>query len=422
MNSRDRVRQSMSFVQPDRVPVDFGAHRSSGIMAMAYANLRDYLGLPKRPLKVYDIPQQLAVLDEDILELFHIDTIELGRGFCLDESDWSPWELPDGSACLIPNWVKPRRNAAGHWFVYGPDRMTPVAMQKKGVLYFETINWPLEKTPHELDRLADEIGFTMWAAPAMTSPPGPVSATTPEGAQYLAAGARKLRESTDRAIVGLFGGNLFELGQWLFGMEGFYVLLAGEPELVGDYLDRLTEIHLRNLEAYLGAVGPYIDVIAFGDDYGMQTGPQISPRMYKKYFKPRHERMWRRAKELAQVKVMLHSCGSFPEFIDDMIEAGLDAFNPVQISSANMEPERLKAQFGGRITFWGGGCDTQHVIRSGTLAQIREHVLRNMEIFSPGGGFVFQQVHNIMADIPPENVVAMFNAVAEFNGTEPVAV
>ena len=422
MNSRDRVRQAMDFVQPERVPVDFGAHRSSGIMAMAYANLRDYLGLPKRPLKVYDIPQQLAVLDEDILDLFHIDTIELGRGFCLDDSEWSPWVLPDGSECLIPSWVNPRKTTEGHWLVFGPDGKTPIAMQKKGVLYFETIHWPLEKTPHELDRLADEIGFTMWAAPAMTSPPGPVSAVTEEGARYLTAGARKLRESTDRAIVGLFGGNLFELGQWLFGMEGFYVLLAGEPDLVNDYLDRLTAIHLRNLEAYLGAVGPYIDVIAFGDDYGMQTGPQISPRMYKKYFKPRHERMWWRAKELAPVKVMLHSCGSFPEFLDDMIDVGLDAFNPVQISSANMEPERLKAQFGGRITFWGGGCDTQQVIRSGTPQEIREHVLRNMEIFAPGGGFVFQQVHNIMADIPPANVVAMFNAVAEFNGTETIAV
>jgi uroporphyrinogen decarboxylase len=421
MNPRERVLQSMNFVQPDRVPIDFGAHRSSGIMAIAYARLRDYLGLPKRPLKVYDIPQQLAVLDEDILDLFHIDTIEMGRGFCQTDSEWVPWVLPDGTECLIPTWVNPVRNEEGHWIVSGPDG-TPIAIQKKGILYFESIHWPLEANPHDLDRLAEAIGYTMWASAPMASPPGPVSAVTPEGARYLAAGAKKLRESTDRAIVGLFGGNLFELGQWLFGMEGFYVLLAGEPDLVHEYLDRLTAMHIRNLEAYLNAVGPYIDIIAFGDDYGMQTGPQISPKMYKEFFKPRHRRMWQRAKEMAPVKVMLHSCGSFPEFLDDMIEAGLDAFNPVQISSANMEPERLEEQFGGRITFWGGGCDTQQVIRSGSPEEIREHTLRNMEVFSPGGGFVFQQVHNIMADIPPENVVAMFNAVAEFNGTEQVSV
>ncbi len=422
MNSRERVLQTMSFVQPDRVPVDFSAHRSSGIMAIAYKRLREYLGLPERPLRVYDIPQQLAVLDEDILDLFHIDTIEMGRGFCQDESEWEPWQLPDGTECFIPTWVKPKRNERGDWIVTGPDGSTPIAMQKKGVLYFETIHWPLQDNPHDLDRLEEAVGYTMWASAAMASPPGPVSARTEEGARYLTQGAKRLREMTNRAIVGLFGGNLFELGQWLFGMEGFYVLLAGEPALMHDYLDRITQIHLRNLEAYLKAVGPYIDIIVFGDDYGMQTGPQISPRMYREYFKPRHKLMWQRAKELAPVKVMLHSCGSFPEFLDDMIEIGLDAFNPVQISSANMAPEQLKQQFGGRITFLGGGCDTQQVIRAGTPAQIREHVLHNMEVFAPGGGFVFQQVHNIMADIPPENIVAMFNAVAEFNGTEQVKV
>ena len=414
MNSRERVLQAMNFKEPDRVPVDFGAHRSSGIMAIAYVRLRDYLGLPKSVPKIYDMPQQLAVIEEDVLQRFNVDTIEMGRGFARDDSDWKPWQLPDGTECLIPRWINPIRQN-GHWVIRGPNG-TPIAMQKQGVLYFETVYWPMSENPKEkLDALETAMDHTMWASAAMAAPPGPVSAT-PEGAKFLAEGARKLRQSTSRAIVGLFGGNLFEMGQWLFGMEDFYVLLAADPAFAHEVLDRLTEIHLRRLEFWLGTVGPYIDIILFGDDLGMQTGPQISPKMLREFFKPRYERMWQRAKELAPVKVKLHSCGSIAPLLNDLIEAGLDAVNPVQISGVGMEPEYLKKEFGNRLTLWGGGCDTQQVLRSGTPAEIREHVLRNLEILAPGGGFVFQQVHNVMADIAPENIVAMFDAVAEWNG------
>ena len=151
-------------------------------------------------------------------------------------------------------------------------------------------------------------------------------------------------------------------------------------------------------------------MILFGDDLGMQTGPQISPRMYRKLFKPRHARMWRRAKELAEVKVMLHSCGGLRELLPDLIDAGLDATNPVQITCKGMEADGLKRDFGNDITFWGGGCDTRDILPHGTPDEVRAHVQEQIRIFSPGGGFVFQQVHNIMADVPPENVVAMFEA------------
>jgi len=177
------------------------------------------------------------------------------------------------------------------------------------------------------------------------------------------------------------------------------------------FLDKLVETHLGNLERYLAAVGDCIDVIAFGDDLGMQTGPQMSPKMYREIFKPRHEFLWKKAKELADVKVMLHCCGGVRELLPDLIDAGLDAINPVQITCRGMDAAELKAEFGKDLTFWGGGCDTREVLPKSTPEQVREHVEKQLEIMSPGGGFVFQQVHNILADVPPENVVAMYDAV-----------
>jgi uroporphyrinogen decarboxylase len=234
-----------------------------------------------------------------------------------------------------------------------------------------------------------------------------------EGRRLLADGARRLRESTERAIIALFGGNLLETGQMVYRNDGFLLMLAAEPDRADAFLDRLVEHHLAALEDFLRAVGAHVDIVLFGDDLGMQTGPQISPAMYERFFKPRHARMWRRAKELCDVVVLLHCCGGVRPLLPHLIEAGLDAYNPVQTSCKGMEPAGLKRDFGSRLTFWGGGCDTQHVLPRGTPAEVREHVRARMEVWKPGGGFVFQQVHNILADVPPENVIAMFEAVAE---------
>ncbi len=231
------------------------------------------------------------------------------------------------------------------------------------------------------------------------------------GRGCLPKGPRPCGPRTDRAIVGLFGGNLLEVGQFLYRIDNFLMLLAADTERANEFLDRLVEIHLANLEKYLAAVGPYIDVIVFGDDLGMQNGPQMSRAMYREMFMPRHARLWKRAKELADVKVMLHSCGGIRPLLPDLIEAGLDAVNPVQITCAGMEAAALKADFGDKITFWGGGCDTRFVLSKATPDDIRRHVRRQVEILNRGGGFVFQQVHNVLADVPPENVIAMFDAL-----------
>jgi uroporphyrinogen decarboxylase len=404
--SRECVLSALNHKEPVKAPVDFGGHRSSGIMALSYRELRRYLRLPERLPRISDIIQQVVFIDADVLERFGVDTIELGQGFCLADSYWRTWELPGGHPCLIPRWIDVRKHG-DDWFLYSPSGR-PLAVQKSGMIYFDQIYWPYENgIPQDLSGLADAMQEVMWAIPG---PPGPDI-----DAAELAAGARALREGTDKAIIGLFSGNLLEWGQFLCRTDNLLYLLAAEPQDAHRLLDRLTELHLEALERFLGAVGPYIDIIVFGDDLGMQTGPQISPAMYREFFRPRHAVLWRRAKELANVKVMLHSCGGIAQLLDDLISAGLDAVNPVQTSCVGMEPVRLKEYSRGRLCLWGGGCDTQHVLPRGTPEEVRAHVLNRLSIMAPGGGFVFQQEHNIQADVPPANITAMFDAVADYN-------
>jgi len=404
MTPRERVLAAIGHREPDRVPIDFSGHRSSGIAAIAYAKLRKALGLPQRPIRVYDPIQQLAIVDEDVLQRFHVDTIELGRGFALAGEHWVDWTLPDGTPCQMPRWAAPQR-AEGAWVLCNA-RGRVVGRMPDGALYFEQAHWPYVEHD-DLDRLGEAMDETIWCT--IASPPGPLGADD----RVLAEGARQLRARTDRAILGLFGGNLLEMGQFLYRIDNFLALLAGDPARAHEFLDRVVERHLVNLERFLRLVGPSIDIILFGDDLGMQKGPQISPAMYREFFKPRHARLWHRAKELANVKVMLHCCGGVEPLLDDLIDAGMDAINPVQISCTGMDPRRLKARFGPRMTFWGGGCDTHFVLARGTPDEIRRHVHEQVSIFKPGGGFVFQQVHNVLADVPAENVIAMFDAAYE---------
>jgi len=387
------------------VPLDFSGHRSSGISAIVYPKLREFLGFPPKPVKVYDPIQQLAVVDEDVLARFGIDTIELGRAFALEDSDWADWVLPDGAECQIPAWIKPEKQGS-QWVIRSQSGRV-IAVLPEGGLYFEQTYYPFFEKD-DLDAIPEALEESMWCAVAC--PPGPL-VKGPDGRRILVEGARKLRASTDRAIIGLFGGSLFEMGQFLYRNDRFFMLLAEDPKQAHAFLDRLVELHLADLEGFLGALRNEIDVILFGDDLGMQTGPLISPDMYRRFFKPRHQMMWKRAKELAEVKVMLHCCGSIQEFIPDLIEAGVDAINPVQISAQGMEAEGLKADFGEEIVLWGGGCDTQDILTNSTPDVITKHVQEQVRILSPGGGFVFQQVHNILANVPPENIVAMFEAV-----------
>jgi uroporphyrinogen decarboxylase len=410
VSRRSHVLNSLQHTQPDRVVLDFGGHRSSGIAALAYPKLRKALGLPTVTVRVYDVIQQLAIIDDDVLDLLNVDTVELGRGFALDESAWAAWVLPDGTPCQVPAWSVPEREP-GRWVIRSRSGQV-LAHMPDGALYFEQCYWPfLEKD--DLSRIEDAFAECMWTAVAC--PPGPEA----DDSQHFAATARRFRQSTDRAIIGLFGGSLLETGEFLYRIDNFLALLAAEPARAHAFLDRLTEIHLRNLERYLSAVGDSIDIILFGDDLGMQTGPLISPRMYRQFFKPRHALMWQTAKRLANVKVLLHCCGGVRQLLPDLIDAGLDAINPVQISCAGMDATGLKRDFGSEITLWGGGCDTQTILPNGTPQQVYDHARQQIGILQPDGGFVFQQVHNIMANVPAENILAMFEAVRSQRGDIP---
>lgn len=408
---RQRVLDALAINQSDKVPVDIGGHRSSGINAEAYRKLRQYLELPERPIKVYDMVQQLAVLDEDVLARFGVDTIDMGRGFCLNEKDWKSWTLTDGTECLIPAYIDVRRIGENWELCHGsPPRS--IGIQKPGMHFFDQTYWPyLNGVPDDLSKLSDVVDSMLWGA--IPTPPNLEEVDD----RALSLGAKTLRGSTDRAIIGLFGGSLFEIPQTICRNDNFLMLIAAEPDTTNRLLDALMEIHLENLERYLKAAGSFIDIILFSDDLGMQSGPMISPKMYRDFLKPRHSILWKRAKELApNIKVMLHCCGGIRPLLDDLIDAGLDAVNPVQISCTGMEPAGLKRDFGDQLCFWGGGCDTQTILPNATPGEVRQHVLDRLEILAPGGGFVFQQVHNIMANVPPENIVAMFDAVREFNG------
>ncbi len=405
MNSRQRVLSALNHVEPDRVPIDFSGHRSSGIAAIAYRKLRKHLGLSQKPIRIYDIIQQLAIVDNDLLDYFGVDTIEMGRAFALKEEDWSDWILPDGTECQVPAWSVPEREK-DRWILRSKTGKI-IGQMPDGALYFEQVYYPFFDGVEDINDLSRAFDDCIWTT--ISAPPGPVSD------EKITTTAKKFREKENRAIIGLFGGNLLEIGQMFYRNDHFLMKLADEPKKVHQFLDKLVERHLCSLKKFLNNVGPYIDIILFGDDLGMQSGPQISPKMYREFFKPRQRIMWERTKELADVKIMLHCCGGVYELLADLIDAGLDAINPVQISCGGMDSNRLNREFGRDITFWGGACDTRFMLPSGTPQQINNHVKEQVEIFQPGGGFVFQQVHNILPGVPPENILAMFEAVKDFN-------
>ena len=236
------------------------------------------------------------------------------------------------------------------------------------------------------------------------SPP-PIS---PEELEYLRRRAEYLHAHTDKALFGWFNGSIFETGQYLSGFDTFFMRLAGEPEFSRRLLERLTEAVIADLKLYLEAVGEYIQVIGFGDDLGFQNGPQIDPRLFRSLVKPLLKEIYTTAHALSSAKVFLHSCGSVYEFIEDFIEIGVDILNPVQTSAARMDVQTLKERFGERIVFWGGGADVQDVLPRATAEEVRRDVRHRIEVMQPGGGFVFAPIHNLQADIPPQNITAMY--------------
>ena len=410
MTPRQRIIAAVNHTQPDCVPIDFGGHRSSGISAIAYARLKRALGISTGDIYVYDMVQQLAIVEPEVLDAVGADVVELGRGFMLDDADWRPWTLPDGTPCKIPGFINVEKRGDDSYLL--SDDGVDLAIQKEGFLYFEQIHWPwLECNPDEQDfsDLEEAFKYTMWTG--IPTPGGHIPLTG-DGLAQLAAGAKRLRESTDRAILGIFGGNLFEVPQFLYRIDKYLTHMGFYPEACERLSEALCDFYMPRMEKWLAAVGPYIDVMLFGDDLGGQTGPLMSTEMYRAYYKPWHTKLWKRAKELApHVNVHLHCCGGIEPLLEDMIDAGLESSNPVQITCEGMDPQHLKSTYGDRFTFWGGGCDTRHILPHAAPDEVARNVRELVSIWSPGGGFVFQQVHNILADVPPQNIIAMFQAL-----------
>jgi uroporphyrinogen decarboxylase len=236
-----------------------------------------------------------------------------------------------------------------------------------------------------------------------------------EALAETAARAKWMFENTDYAILAMSNGGMLGIGQAMRGWEQFMVDLMADPEFAVALIEQAVRAYMRDLKRLFDAAGDYIQVVVFADDLGTQSGLQVSPETYRRIILPAQKALFGYSKQLRpDVFVFLHCCGSCYDLIPDLIDAGVDILNPVQTSAAKMDPKVLKREFGKSITFWGGGCDTQSVLPFATPDQIREHVKERMEIFAPGGGFVFNQVHNIQANTPPANVAAMLEAAHEF--------
>jgi len=406
MTSRERILAAVNHREPDRVPIDCGAMRSSCIQAIAYNRLKAHLGIKGGPTRVYDILQQLAEPEDFYLDRFGVDAINAGRQF--PHTGWRDWTLPDGSPCQVPAYLD-LRPSEGQWLAYNTEG-TLVGRMIEDATYFSQTCWPFAADDwfDRLDDLPKVLSSINWVG---LPEPMYAQGLSSENLERIAAHVKYLRATQDRAIILHVGANLFAWGTFLRKMDNFLIDLASDRAKAETLLDRLVQLHLANFDRILPLVGDDVDIIQTGDDLGTENGPFISPRMYREIFKPRHKLLVDRIKKAhPHVKVFMHSCGSIAALLPDIIEAGIDIINPVQISARDMDPVRLKKDFGKDITFWGGGCDTQKILPRGTPDQIRDHVRRNIDAFSPGGGFVFCQVHNILSEVPPENIVAMYEA------------
>lgn len=412
MTSRQRVLSSIGHKQPDRIPVDLGSTPSSGISAIAYHNLKKYLGITKGHTRVYDVVQQLAQPEDDIIDRFGIDVLDVGRSFNTRDEDWYDITLPNGTPVQFPSWFYPVRQPEGIWDALAPDG-TWIATMPNGSPFFDQTCFPyLDGYPPNYKKLPEAMGKVHWQA-LVHSPWD--SANQPDFWQQLREKAIVLRNSSDHALIIVVGCNLFEWGTFLRRIDNFLMDLVLDLVGVERLLDALMEQHLITLEKVCQAVGDIVDILRFGDDLGTDEGPFMSPAIYRKVFKPRQTILCDYVKKHSQMHTYLHCCGSIYRFIPDLIEAGYEILNPVQITARDMEPERLKREFGRHITFWGGGCDTRHVLNQAQPPEVKDHIKRLLDIWSPEGGFVFNTVHNILPDVPPENIVTMFEALDEFS-------
>lgn len=413
----DLVRETLRHRQPAAVPVDLGGTFVTGIHVSCVAALRRYYGLGCDPVRVVDPGQMLGFLDEDLKQAMGVCTDGVFRRmtrFGFPPEGWKEWRMDDGLVVLVPGGFQTTRGENGDILLYPQGDLTapPSARMPKGGYFFDNI---IRQPPVEEEKLdpADNLEeFQPW----------------PEAeVDHLAAEIRRAA-ATGRAVVASFGGTSFGDIAWVPGpglkhpkgirdVTEWYVSTRTRRDYIHRVFDRQCGIALANLERIAARVKDLVDVINIcGTDFGTQTSSFCSVATFRELWLPYYRRITGWIRRNTRWKTFKHSCGAVAKFIPSFIEAGFDILNPVQCSAAGMDPEFLKRTFGEQIVFWGGGVDTQKTLPFGTPTQVREEVLRRCGIFAPGGGFVFTPVHNIQAGTPVENIVAMVNAVAEFDG------
>lgn len=380
MNSRERVLRALNHQEPDRVPFDLGGTGLSTIHVTAYENLRQHLGLGKGDTQIGHMAEQLVLVEDDLAESLQTDIRlvkpGMASGFEYRFQQDEAYEAYSDEWGI--GWRKPRL----------------------GGLYYDMYRHPLAHA----GSLQEIKAFSF---------PDPL-----DDGRFASLRTQAEKAAASGKAVALAGpcAGITEIYSWVRGYEQFYVDLALNHDYVAHSLDRLVEFKSAYWRRALQEVGDLVDVALEADDLGGQNALLMSPTTYRTLIKPRHKRLFSFIKEQASVKLFFHTCGAVFSLIPDLIEAGVDILNPVQISAKGMDPTRLKKEFGRHLTFWGGGVDTQQVLGSGSPDEIREHVRRNIEILAPGGGYVFAAVHDIQADVPPENIMAMWKAWRDFGG------
>jgi hypothetical protein len=414
--SRERLMKTLNHQQPDRIPIDFGGTAVTGVHVSVVAALRDHYGLEKRPVRVHEPFQMLGWIDEDLKQAMGIDVegvFARNTMFGFPADDWKPWEF-NGLEVLVPGAFNISTDAKGDTLIYpeGDTGVPPSGRMPKGGYFFDCI---IRQEPIDEDHLnaaenAEEF-----------------KPITQAELDHLAQAA-SAATATGRGVVAGFGGTAFGdialvPGPFLKHPKGirdvteWYVSTSSRQEYVHQIFERQCEVALANLEKVHAAVGDNVQaVFVCGTDFGTQTSSFCSVKTFNNLYAPYYKRVNEWIHKNTAWKTFKHSCGAVSKFIPALIEAGFDILNPVQCSATGMEPEQLKANFGEHIVFWGGGVDTQKVLPFGTPAEVREQVLRRCEIFAPGGGFVFNTIHNTQAQTPVRNIVAMLDAVHEFNG------
>lgn len=405
MNSRDRIMAAINHRQPDKVPVDLGSSTVTGISAIAYNNLKSHLKISS-PTRVFDVVQQLANVDMEVVDLFGVDALDVNRVSC-ETDNWYEVNLADGSKAEYPSWFRPVKSPDGSWHTTDADGLI-LSRMPVGAAFYDQMYFPYENGyPESFENLKDSLKKISWVVHSHASN---LNATE------LREKLIHLKNTTNKALVMSGGAKLLELGFFIRRMDNFLMDLMVEQDKLCEMLDILVDMHLSGLEKKCSSIGDIVDVIRFGDDLGMTSGAFMDLETFRKIFKPRYRILCDYVKKHSNMKIFLHSCGSIKQYIPDLIDVGFDILNPVQTNCYDMDPLALKNEFGMDITFWGGGVDTSSVLNMGSPEDVRKDVLNRCEIFSRDGGFVFAPIHNILSEVKPRNIIAAYNAVKEFNG------